>query len=102
MHDLGHGPFSDAFEKIGERFELKMANHEAVSDILIRDSEISAELRDMGSGFPNDVADMVSGSGTPTIYSAVVSSWVVKDIGPHKSQCGDFGISCCAYSPLNI
>ena len=28
----------------------------------------------MGSGFANDVADMVSGSGTPTIYSAVVSS----------------------------
>lgn len=74
VHDLGHGAFSHAFEKIGERFNLKMANHEAVSDILIRDSEVSKELREMGSGFANDVADMVSGSGTPTIYSAVVSS----------------------------
>src|SRR5438094_9859258 len=74
VHDLGHGPFSHAFEKIGERFNLKMANHEAVSDRLIRDSEISKELREMGSGFANDVADMVSGNGVPTIYSAVVSS----------------------------
>jgi len=74
VHDLGHGPFSHAFEKIGERFNLKMANHEAVSDMLIRDGEVFEELREMGSGFANDVADMVSGSGTPTIYSAVVSS----------------------------
>src|SRR6266851_10284390 len=74
VHDLGHGPFSHAFEKIGERFDLKMANHEAVSDILIRDGEVFDVLREMGSGFANDVADMVSGSGAPTIYSAVVSS----------------------------
>ena len=75
LHDVGHGPFSHAFEKIGERFDLKMAHHETVSDALIRDSEITPLLRDeMGSGFANDVADMVTGSGVRTIYSAVVSS----------------------------
>jgi HD superfamily phosphohydrolase len=75
LHDVGHGPFSHAFEKIGERFSLKMAHHETVSDALIRDSEITPLLcSEMGSGFANDVADMVSGSGERTIYSAVVSS----------------------------
>lgn len=74
LHDVGHGPFSHAFESIGERFDLKMAHHETVSDALIRDSEITPILCEMGSGFANDVADMVSGSGERTIYSAIVSS----------------------------
>lgn len=73
VHDLGHGPFSHAFEKIGERFQLKMANHETVSDAIIRNSEVTSLLTEMGSGFANDVADMVRGSGKRTIYSAVVS-----------------------------
>lgn len=75
LHDVGHGPFSHAFETIGGRFDLKMAHHETVSETLIRDSEITPILcEEMGSGFANDVADMVTGSGARTIYSAVVSS----------------------------
>lgn len=74
VHDVGHGPFSHAFESVGERLGLKMANHELVSENLIHDSEITEELRDLGHGMPNDVADMVSGSGKSSIYSAVVSS----------------------------
>lgn len=74
VHDLGHGPFSHTFEGLGERLGLKMANHEAVSDELIRDSEVADVLRELGSGFPDDVADMITGMTPRTIYSAVVSS----------------------------
>jgi uncharacterized protein len=74
VHDLGHGPFSHAFETLGTRFGLKMADHETVSDMLIRESEVADVLRDLGSGFPDDVADIVRSAGTRTIYSAVVSS----------------------------
>ncbi|MEP0709687.1 MAG: HD domain-containing protein [Parvibaculum sp.] len=73
VHDLGHGPFSHAFEDVGKRLNLAMANHEHVSDALIRDSEVSGALQSLGSGFPDDVAKIIKGGGT-NIYSAVVSS----------------------------
>jgi HD superfamily phosphohydrolase len=74
VHDVGHGPFSHSFEEVGRRLKLKFADHELVSDALIRDSEIAEALNTMGTGFANDVADIVRGEGAVTLYSAVVSS----------------------------
>src|SRR6266481_1072291 len=74
VHDVGHGPFSHAFEDVGRRLGLKLADHELVSESLIRDGEIAKEFKELGSGFADDVADIVSGSGSSSIYSAVVSS----------------------------
>lgn len=74
VHDLGHGPFSHAFEDVGRRFNLKMASHERLSDILIRNSEVSGVLKDLGSGFASDVADVIGSAGPKNIYGAVVSS----------------------------
>jgi uncharacterized protein len=74
VHDLGHGPFSHAFETVGKKLGLKMAKHEHVSDLLIREGEVAKVLKKRGSGFANDVADVVKGTGAKTIYSAIVSS----------------------------
>ncbi len=73
LHDVGHGPFSHAFEHIGRRHGLRFANHERHSEALIRESEISTVLKSLGSGFDEDVANLIAG-GPANIYGAVVSS----------------------------
>ena len=50
LHDVGHGPFSHAFEPLGKKLKMPMAEHEAVSDLLIRDGEIAGVLKAFGSG----------------------------------------------------
>jgi len=74
VHDLGHGPYSHAFEDVGKRLNLAMADHPKVTDLLIRDGEISKALNELGSGFAADVADVIIKAGPASIYGAVVSS----------------------------
>lgn len=74
VHDVGHGPFSHAFEEVGKRLKLKMARHEDVSDELIRHGDIAEVLNDLHSGFSNDVADLIGSTGPRDIFAAIVSS----------------------------
>ena len=74
VHDLGHGMFSHAFEDVGKTMGLEMAHHESVSDRLIRDSEVSDVFKELGSGFANDVANVIQSGRPGNLYNAVVSS----------------------------
>jgi uncharacterized protein len=52
-----------------------MADHEKVTDLLIRESEINTVLnKTLGSGFASDVADVIKTPYPANIYGAVVSS----------------------------
>ena len=74
VHDVGHGMFSHSFEEVGKELDLPMAKHEAVSAHLIRDGEIADVFRTLGSGFANDVADVLGRKEPETLYDSVVSS----------------------------
>jgi len=74
VHDLGHGPFSHAFEHVGSTLNLKMARHENVSDALIRSGDVAEAFQGLGGGFANDVADLIGRTGPANMYGAVVSS----------------------------
>ena len=72
MHDVGHGPYSHAFESVGRELGFKFANHEEVSEKIILNSEITTYLNDYRKGLAKLVANTV-GAETPTdIYAAIV------------------------------
>jgi HD superfamily phosphohydrolase len=73
--------FSHAFEEVGKELkrksnlDLKMVKHEHVTDVLIRHREVSEILNQaFGSGFANDVADLIGRGYPKRIYDSVVSS----------------------------
>jgi uncharacterized protein len=75
VHDVGHGPFSHAFENVGKRLGLKLANHETLSEELIRSGEIADVFdKEMEKGFAENVADILKKDGVKTVHHAVVSS----------------------------
>ncbi len=74
LHDVGHGPFSHAFESVARRSGFKHAKHENVSSRIILNTEIAEILDQHSPGMAAEVAEIVSGKSPRDIYAAVVSS----------------------------
>lgn len=81
LHDVGHGPFSHAFENARRALGKKRgtppaAHHEAFTAQLITadDSNIRAVLAAVDPGMPEAVARLFQAEDPTSIYDAIVSS----------------------------
>ena len=72
VHDIGHGPFSHAFEEVLKK--KKLGRHEDKSVRIIQDTEVGEALENFTPGFRDKVAEVIGSESPKDIYAAIVTS----------------------------
>lgn len=72
VHDIGHGPFSHAFEDVLKK--MKLGRHEDKSVSIIEDTEVGEALNSFTPGFGSKVAEIIGSESPKDIYAAIVTS----------------------------
>ena len=74
LHDVGHGPFSHAFEAAAGAAG-KHTRHEDWSVEIVRgDTEVNRVLRDVDENLPDQIGDLLKEEEPKDIYATIVSS----------------------------